>query len=218
MHAESKNRPEVVIIGAGDLARQISGLIEDRNSRGPDGYELKGFLDKQLGNGASTLKGYPILGSDEALKELDACYAIGVADPVRRQALDEFAMEAGRETVSLIHDSAYFECGVTLAPGAVITQRVHVEEGAAVGRQPVFNVNCLIGQDAVLGDYVIVAPHAIVGGRTRIGSRVLVGMGAIVLPDLSVGDDAVIGAGSVVTRDVPVGTTVAGVPARPLRR
>jgi maltose O-acetyltransferase len=56
------------------------------------------------------------------------------------------------------------------------------------------------------------------GRPVTIGCDVWIGGGAIVLPGIAIGDGSVIGAGSVVTRDVPPGTTIAGNPARPLRR
>jgi acetyltransferase-like isoleucine patch superfamily enzyme len=45
-----------------------------------------------------------------------------------------------------------------------------------------------------------------------------IGTGAVVLGGIEIGARAIIGAGAVVTRDVPPGATVAGNPARILRR
>lgn len=45
-----------------------------------------------------------------------------------------------------------------------------------------------------------------------------IGSGALVFGGITIGENAVIGAGAVVTGDVPAGVTVAGVPARLLRR
>jgi maltose O-acetyltransferase len=56
------------------------------------------------------------------------------------------------------------------------------------------------------------------GRRVRIGRHAWIGGGAIVLPGVSIGDDAIVGAGAVVTRDVPAGCTVAGNPARLIKR
>ncbi|HZR95652.1 MAG TPA: acyltransferase [Gaiellaceae bacterium] len=54
--------------------------------------------------------------------------------------------------------------------------------------------------------------------RTRVGARASIGSGAVVLGGVRVGEGALVGAGAVVTADVAPGTTVAGVPARMLRR
>jgi UDP-2-acetamido-3-amino-2,3-dideoxy-glucuronate N-acetyltransferase len=45
-----------------------------------------------------------------------------------------------------------------------------------------------------------------------------IGSGATILCGLTIGEGATIGAGSVVTKDVPAGATVAGNPARAMRR
>ena len=56
--------------------------------------------------------------------------------------------------------------------------------------------------------------------QTKIGDRSHIGAGAILVAPVNIGDDAVVGANSVVTKnqDVPTGATVAGVPARPVKR
>jgi len=51
-----------------------------------------------------------------------------------------------------------------------------------------------------------------------VGSRAMLGVGASVIPGVRIGEGAVVGAGSVVLRDVPPGETVAGAPAKPLRK
>ena len=45
-----------------------------------------------------------------------------------------------------------------------------------------------------------------------------IGSNTTILCGVTIGENAIVGAGSVVTQDVPPSTTVAGVPARVLRR
>ena len=54
-------------------------------------------------------------------------------------------------------------------------------------------------------------------GHTHIGSGAFIGSDTMLVAPVTIGEGARTGAGSVVTRDVAPGTTVAGVPARPLR-
>lgn len=53
---------------------------------------------------------------------------------------------------------------------------------------------------------------------TRVCRRASIGSGAVILCGVTIGENAVVGAGSVVTKDVPAGATVAGNPAKTLRR
>lgn len=53
---------------------------------------------------------------------------------------------------------------------------------------------------------------------TRVKSGASIGTSATILCGVTIGQNAVVGAGSVVTHDVPDGATVAGNPARQLRK
>jgi acetyltransferase-like isoleucine patch superfamily enzyme len=53
---------------------------------------------------------------------------------------------------------------------------------------------------------------------TRVCKRSSIGSGAVILCGVTIGEGAMVGAGSVVTKDVPPCTTVAGNPARIIRR
>jgi acetyltransferase-like isoleucine patch superfamily enzyme len=53
---------------------------------------------------------------------------------------------------------------------------------------------------------------------TRVARGASIGSGAAILCGVTIGEGAMVGAGAVVTRDVAPGQTVAGVPARALRR
>jgi virginiamycin A acetyltransferase len=61
-------------------------------------------------------------------------------------------------------------------------------------------------------------PRAASRGNTVIGNDVWIGRDAMIMPGVTVGDGAIIAAGAVVASDVPPYVTVAGNPARPIRR
>lgn len=56
------------------------------------------------------------------------------------------------------------------------------------------------------------------GRRPTVGNNVKIFTGATVFGGINIGDNATIGAGAVVSRDVPAGCTVAGNPARIVKR
>jgi putative colanic acid biosynthesis acetyltransferase WcaF len=127
--------------------------------------------------------------------------------------------------------------------GAKLGARCHVYPGAIIWAP----WNLTLGDDACIGDgaeiynvapvalgrrsvvsqgaFLCTASHdhrredfPLIQAPIRLGDRAWVAARVIVLPGVSLGDAAVAGAGSVVTRDVPAGCTVAGNPARIVRK
>ena len=102
--------------------------------------------------------------------------------------------------------------------------------------------NCIIGRGADFGPgFVLVHATGVVingnvrGGQNvfiehqvtigaerrqspRLGNNVFIGAGAKIIGEVVIGDDTRIGANAVVLDDVPAHTTVAGIPARVVRR
>jgi UDP-3-O-[3-hydroxymyristoyl] glucosamine N-acyltransferase len=87
-----------------------------------------------------------------------------------------------------------------------------IGRGTKVGNYVHVSHNVSVGEDA------IVTPRSILCGSSSVGSRVWIGVGTIIKEKVHVGDDCLTGLGSVVIRDVANGETVAGVPAKPLKR
>lgn len=105
--------------------------------------------------------------------------------------------------------------GVDIHPGAVMGQGIMIDHGTGV----------VIGETAVLGNHISLLHGVTLGGsgkesgdrHPKIDNGVLIGANASVLGNIHIHCCAKIGANSVVLEDVPAHTTVAGVPAQPVR-
>jgi serine O-acetyltransferase len=107
--------------------------------------------------------------------------------------------------------------GLEIHPGATIGKGMFIDHGAGL----------VIGETAEIGDNCVLFHNVTLGGTGKhhgkrhptVGNNVFIGTGAILLGPIHVGDDVKIGANSfVVMRDVPSNTTVAGTPARIIKR
>ena len=110
-----------------------------------------------------------------------------------------------------------FLTGLEIHPGATIGGGFFVDHGAGV----------VIGETTEIGENCVMFHNVTLGGTGKhrgkrhptIGNNVVIGTGAILLGPIKVGDNVKIGANSFIfMRDVPSNCTVAGVPARIVKR
>jgi len=103
-----------------------------------------------------------------------------------------------------------------------------IHPAARIGRGILLDhaTGLVVGETAVIGDDVSLLQGITLGGtgkdcgdrHPKIGRGVMIGAGAKILGNVEIGEQARIAAGSVVLIPVPPGATVAGVPARIVRR
>ena len=109
--------------------------------------------------------------------------------------------------------------GLWVGERTYIGPRVTIGVGGPVriGRNCQFGANVtVIAENHAVTDQGASA-HDVVRRGIRIGDGCWLGHGATVLDGVDLGPRCIVGAGAVVTRSFPGGTTLAGVPAKPIR-
>lgn len=146
----------------------------------------------------------------------DAAAAIAIADPgIAKRLATTFA--GALEFPDIIHPSADVRTALLSGRGNICYPGTIISWHARIGSFNKFQAYVTIGHETTVGDFNEFNPRATVSGCVDIGSGCLFGAGCTVRQGLTVADGATIAMGAAVVKNVEPGTTVAGVPAKPLR-
>ena len=212
-------RKQIAVYGASGFGRELVWLVHDCNT-----YYVVCFIDDDITKHGSILNGIPVLGLEQARKKFPNAKVVGgVGVPKTRETLIEKAARVGFDFETIIHPRVEHSQWVKIGTGSVICAGNILTTNIVLGEHVQINLDCTIGHDVIMDDYTTLAPGVHVSGWVHLGRRVYVGTGAVIIngtdqSPVVIGDDAIIGAGSVVTRGIPPGLTVAGVPAKPLKK
>ncbi|MDP4144312.1 MAG: 2,3,4,5-tetrahydropyridine-2,6-dicarboxylate N-acetyltransferase [Bacillota bacterium] len=147
--------------------------------------------------------------------------------------INKFRIEQDRRN-SAIPLADLTKIDARIEPGAIIRDKVKIDNnavimmgaviniGAEIGEGTMVDMNAVVGARGKLGKRVHLGAGAVVAGvleppsksPCEIGDDVLIGANAVILEGIKIGNGSVVAAGSVVVEDVPAGVVVAGTPAK----
>lgn len=177
----------VVIIGAGDLGKEVVWLIEDINRNKPT-YLILGFLDDNKQKQGKEFCWYKVLGGIEDLeklsKKMPICAIVAVKDSETRKRIVE-SHPNFTHWESIIHPNATIAPSSKIGIGSILFPNVTVSVDSMLGRFGVYYIHSMIGNDCQIGDYVtamfdaVVLPHSKIHEGTILPTRSCIQNGEI---------------------------------------
>ena len=205
----------IVLFGAGGLARETVHLIDDINRHKPS-YRLLGFIvEEKYYKANSMVGGYPVLGTEEwiiANKDNVVCTcAIGFPEP--RARIQKALQAQGVRFESLISPDTRIRDSSVVGKGCIILNS-SISVDCSIGDGVLLNGDIGMGHDVSIGNYTCIMQGTKISGWISIGEEVFIGGNSYIVPKRKIGDHAVVAAGSVVFTNVKPNTTVLGNPAK----
>lgn len=197
----------LIIIGAsghGKVVADIAAL---------NGYKDIVFLDNDPEIKACA--GYPVLGPDTMISELDGDVFIAVGKSETRKKLME--RDKTRSFPALVHPSAVVAKSAEVGVGSVVMAGAVINPGAQIGKGCIINTSSSVDHDCMVGDYVHISVGAHLSGTVVVGTGTWIGTGAIVSNNVNICGGCMIGAGAVVIKDIDEPGTYVGVPAKQIK-
>ena len=198
---------EIILVGG---FHEIIELCEEI------GYKIIGIIDNNL---KETYWGYPIIGTDDMIKNLTRKYKniplVITPDltSTRKKLFLEYS-KYGFEFETIISPMARISKSSIIGAGAIIQHQVNVSSNVRIGIFAKLNVGCNIMHDSTIGNFVTIAPNAVILGRVNIGDSTYIGANSTILPGKSIGENVIVGAGAVVTKNFDSNSIIKGIPAK----
>lgn len=213
------------IFGTGGFGRECISLAEmackaahaDRGA-----FELCFFEHRPK---SSDVNGYRVLSLEQfvSVRDTEKRFNIAVANPFDRQRIASQLESFDLQPFTIRSPSCEVHPTARVGGGAILCQFSLISANAEVGRYFHLNHHGYLSHDCRVGDFVTFAPAVRCNGAVEIGDKAYVGSGASIrqgtdIRQMRIGKAAVVGMGAVVLNSVEDGVTVAGNPARPLKR
>lgn len=210
---------DLIIIGAGDFAREAVWVAERMNQQRLQ-WNILGFVDDDESKTGMMLDGYPILSNVKQLTDFkDEIYvtcAIGNGR-VRKDIWNCLKENEHIKMATLIDPSVIVGKATIIGKGSILCAGTILAISSRLGINSIVNLNCTIGHDSILEDFCTVHPGTNISGRVKIGCCTDIGTGSKIIQGLSIEPQTILGAGAVVVNDIEESGTYVGVPARKIK-
>lgn len=203
---------KLILIGAGGYAKSILDSIDYYN------YQVVGFID-ELSADKEHL-GYPILG--KSLHDLDNIhryfYFISIGNNEKRSIWYNRLIKYHLRLINVVDRSAIISPRAEIGNGCFIGKLAIVNSKALIGNDCIINTRALVEHGCTVNDHVNLSTNSVINGDVVVGNGSFIGSCSVTIGQLHIGQWSTIGAGSVVIHDVGNGITVAGVPAKIIKK
>ena len=175
----------IVIIGAGDLGKELVWLIEDINKKQPT-YLILGFLDDDFQKETYSFYGYKVLGGTEKLEELNAKTPFSAVMAIRDGSVRKKIVEThpgfdAWETI--IHPTAVIASSVKTGKGCIFFPQVTVSVDTYLGNFGLFYIHSTICNDCWIGNYTSVMANASVSEHAEVAGETLIPANTTIEPN-----------------------------------
>ena len=203
----------VLILGTGGLAAELTFYIEDNNSKVNADCKINilGYIDFEY-NMEKYWKRYnfkaPILNDiDSYIPKNDEEILIGIADIKFRNKMIDILLKKNAKIASFIHPTVIISKNHDLGIGNIIFPYCIIEPHNTVGNYNILTSYSFISHDCIVGNGNFFSKAGI-AGHVKIGDNNYFGIGSVIIPHTEIGNNNLIQAGMTVDRTVKDDTTV----------
>ena len=203
----------VIILGTGGCAAEITFFIEDNNSKVQENERINilGYIDY-----ADHVKDHydrysfkaPVLCDIDSYEpKPDEEVLLAVMDISFRKKMIEKLKSKNARIGSFFHHNVIKPKELTIGEGNIVGPFCMLEKFATIGNYNLMISYCSISHDCVLGDNNFFS-DTVIAGSTKIGNNNFFGIRSFTKPGIEIGNDNIIQAGMLVDKNITDNTTV----------
>ena len=220
---KAKRQPinKVIFWGATGQAKVLRECLQGT------GYELVALFDNDeqvespfknvpLYHGVKAFEGW--MRKSGSSNPLGFFVTIGGDRGKDRFEIQEYLAASGCTPLIAKHPSANIMESVIIGAGSQILASSTICVESVIGSASIVNTGAIVDHECRIGAGVHIGPGAHLSGCIEVENFATIYTGAIILPRLKIGQGAIVAAGAVVIENVPAYATVAGNPARVIKK
>ncbi|WP_019671563.1 LbetaH domain-containing protein [Eudoraea adriatica] len=203
----------IIILGTGGLAAQLTFYIEDNNSKvgNEDKINILGYIDYEY-NIEKYWKRYnfktPVLCDvDSYIPKENEEVLLAISNVKFRNKMIDILVKKNARIGSFIHSTVIISKSQKFGFGNIVMPFCEIEPNSQVGDNNILTPFSFISHDSIVGSGNFLSKAGI-AGHTEVGNNNYFGLGSVVIPNVKIGNNNVIIAGTVVNESVNDDTTV----------